>query len=178
MMQILYLLGAPGSGKTTLMQRLLQGRDGTQIKQPVQHIRYSEALCQLGALREMFGGTDALPLNVQPAAITWLSSQPYPYVIAEGARLGNPKFLTACRAFATVHVLYMNTPDALCHQRRVARGHTFNAAFVKGASTRALNTARQFIQEGRWYLDGSLSPDEIYTTLHDHPFIQQMNTNL
>ncbi len=67
-------------------------------------------------------------------------------------------------------MVYLNTPDALLLQRVTERGHTFNPAFVKGAASRARNTAAQFITDRRWYLDGSLPVDTLAEQLKAHPF--------
>jgi cobyrinic acid a,c-diamide synthase len=75
-----------------------------------------------------------------------------------------------------VHVVYLNTPENVCTQRRNIRGHTFHKAFVKGAQTRAQHTALQFIRDPQWFLDGTLPVETMATQLKTHSFFVQLQT--
>lgn len=98
---------------------------------------------ELGARRETFSGTDALPMNAITKAETFLTETHAPVILAEGARLGVRRFLeTAARTHA-VTLFYLTTPHAAA--QRASRGTGQNETWVKGASTRARNLAQQDI---------------------------------
>ena len=84
-MRAVYLIGEPGTGKTTLMNELLAPFTradavtlaGTLKAEPLlrheRHIGY-----HLGLTRPPYGGTDALAMNVHPTAVTWALHSPMP----------------------------------------------------------------------------------------------------
>jgi ribose 1,5-bisphosphokinase PhnN len=179
-MKLFYLIGAPGSGKTTLLAAMTrQWLIDETAAQPIYHIIYRERDCiQLGRERPMFGGTDTLALNVQPKALIWLKTRPFEYVMGEGARLSSGSFLSQIEPFCeALYVVYLNTPSHICSERIAQRGHEFKPSFVKGAATRALRVAQQFIRTPRWYLDGSQSVAALSDVLSEHPFFVEMRIN-
>lgn len=121
-----YLIGAPGSGKSATMGKLLRpwrvGRPYSYGQQcPLSlHPLAQDALvlrgAYLGKIKPEHSGTDALPKAVQPTAVEWLrqSDGDLDYIYGEGARLGNPEFLSelALRSRLTV-VLLTASPGAL-----------------------------------------------------------------
>src|SRR5687767_5517787 len=89
--RMLYLIGAPGAGKTTLMRNIVAPFKGIQHRKPFSYIEYPDApvpMAQLGTDR----GTDGLVWDAQPAVMGWLLTCPYRVVLAEGDRLANDKF--------------------------------------------------------------------------------------
>lgn len=154
----LYLLGAPGVGKSTAMAAFLDTRDLAVAPDPSRikgkltgHGLYGVLSGEtrgiyLGRMREEFPGTDGLSMAVAPDARAWaatLSRQHeggMQYVVGEGQRLGNPGFLTALaeNTWLTV-VLLTATPEALT-ARREDRGSTQSPSWMQGAATQARNT--------------------------------------
>lgn len=100
-MRLLYLVGGPGSGKSTLMARLTASYDRLTVERPVPHDRLIDPVtggsdaAEIGRRRPMFSGTDALSSAIIDKAVPWLGSRPAGLVLGEGARLGNARFLTA-----------------------------------------------------------------------------------
>jgi len=100
-MRLIYLIGGPGAGKSTLMARLTAGRDRLTVERPVPHDRLIDPVTggsdavEIGRRRPMFSGTDALASAIIDKAVPWLGSHPATLVLGEGARLGNARFLTA-----------------------------------------------------------------------------------
>jgi len=150
-MKAVYLVGEPGTGKTTLMNRLLATYDrqapvkldGTLMGEPLRIGQRTVGL-HLGTNRAGgFGGTDALAMNVHPVAVAWASSSPLPpRVYAEGQRLGTVAFLRALAARGSV-TLALLQGEEVAAARRAQRGSTQSESFIKGARTRAANLAER-----------------------------------
>jgi energy-coupling factor transporter ATP-binding protein EcfA2 len=146
---LLYLIGQPGSGKSTLADAILSGLSFVEHDRPFAHRLYPDAaLVELGAHRDSFSGTDALPMNVQPKVVDWLARKRIPYVLGEGDRLANRKFLDAAVAAGwRVNVAYLSVGADVAEKRRLARASSLgvapqDASWVKGRVTKARNLAR------------------------------------
>lgn len=145
----LYLLGAPGAGKSTLMAAVL---GPTQLGPPeVLHPHYPMVKGQrftmrdgrsgvhLGGPHPRFPGTDRLSMGVYPHALRWVAGEVLPdVVLGEGARLGTVGFLHTLAARAALTVIWLDPPPIVMAARRQGRSNTEqNPAWVKGAGTRA-----------------------------------------
>lgn len=143
---LLYLIGGPASGKSTLMRQLTRPYVRTVQAEPVPHEqlwRDGEVVgCELGMRRDTFSGTDALAMNVAPKVVRWLGTHPYPAVLGEGNRLGNVRFLMATmKSGYRVLVVHLDGDDAEYERRWVQREQKHSWAV--GARTQARNVARQ-----------------------------------
>lgn len=134
-MRTVYVVGVPGSGKTTLVNaalKLLDLRPVTEAIAPIPHVRHG-TLWHLGRHRDPFGGTDTLAMNIQPKAIRWVLSlginehvldpadvaEHVPSVLlGEGDRLANPAFFEACPNLTVVH---LDTPYVEARNRASIR---------------------------------------------------------
>lgn len=154
--RMIYLVGAPGSGKSTLMAKLTSHLERQPIAPPdtpVAHdlLRFLDgeiAGAEIGRRRALFGGTDALPASIIEKAIPWVQGQPYELLLAEGARLANRRFLLAAvEAGYVVHLAYLNHPQI--EEWRAARsaevGKVQDAAWVKGRATAMSKLAEHFV---------------------------------
>lgn len=151
--QAVYIIGAPGSGKSTLMAELLQGWEvGPYTKWTKRELfgHYLEHLeegrgAYLGHLRPEYPGTDALSLSVAPQALLWLDSLPLlglDWVFGEGVRLGHLGFLTALAACTDLTVIHLQIDPEVVAQRRLERGgKMLSDTWCKNATTRADNCA-------------------------------------
>lgn len=147
-MRLIYLVGAPGSGKSTLMGHLIPAewlrvfRDDQGM--PRTELFHADQLvgAELGRHRASFSGTDALAMNIHPHALRWIAAAPHPIVFGEGQRLGTKRFLEAARnAGRAVDLVWLDTPEDECRRRREARGSRQNPQWVKAATTRASGLA-------------------------------------
>lgn len=136
MKRVVYIMGAPGSGKTTLMREVLAPYPAIQHARPFAHIEYEhpkERVVQVGKDRGTFSGTDALSLSVQPDVIKWLRYCDYDTIMAEGDRLANDKFFDACEATLDGLVLVLvDTDPEVAATRRKMRGSNQNPSWLKG----------------------------------------------
>lgn len=164
----LYLIGIPGAGKTSLIKATLSGLKPTVLTKPFAHLQYVNAI-QLGANRDEFSGTDALPLNVQPIVLQWLIDNRPENVLAEGDRLGNASFFNALYALGyRLDVCLLDTSSPLAAQRRRQRGSRQNATWIKGRETKVAALAPYVTMK----LDGQLPTNDLARQLRAHPVIQ------
>lgn len=117
-----YVVGYPGSGKTTAVADAVSlvapdAPTRTLEPGPENPIVYRETivapagrLLQPGRDRDVFGGTDTLPMNANPKAIAWVRTvRRHPtglptVILAEGDRLANRAFFSAAPNLIVVHL--------------------------------------------------------------------------
>lgn len=123
MSSLLYLIGEPASGKSTLMAALTKGLGGEVKTVPyVSWTEYDSKIAQIGKVREQFSGTDALGMAAQNHVIGWLADQPYKFLVAEGDRLANRKFFAAVMNQGhNLCVVVLQPPDDVLERRRKKR---------------------------------------------------------
>jgi hypothetical protein len=140
MTRAIYLVGAPGTGKSTVMDWILQDWNVGEKKMMSEpnrkgalygHRLTSRAYRQpdltgvyLGVRRPQFPGTDALSMSVNPVAVGWLEAggaDALDLVVGEGARLGNRPFLGALRARCTLTLIHLTGDPDVLYQRGLDR---------------------------------------------------------
>jgi hypothetical protein len=150
-----YVIGPPGVGKTTLMERLKADYLEVDARRawpgsllwltPLYRIPHNGVPdgVELGRRRATFGGTDALGMAVMPHACDWIANtRVLPGVVfGEGARLGTVRFLSGLSMRADLLVVHLiASPEALTARRQL-RGSDQSDAWMRGAATRAANAA-------------------------------------
>ena len=151
---MIYLVGQPGSGKSTLMAALTKGlvRCALDAETPVPHDllldRVSGAAvgAEIGKQRGAFSGTDALASSIIDKAVPWVHTKPYDLLLAEGARLANKRFIDSASEAGYAVILGLldhDQADAWRKQRSKALGREQNPSWVKGrlTSSRKLGAA-------------------------------------
>lgn len=146
-MILLYIVGPPGAGKSTLMAELTRECDRLSATGPVPHDllcrprdddQNADVAVEIGKRRENFSGTDALGMSIQPKAVAWIKTRPHSLVLGEGARLGTTGFLMAARNTGyRVILVHLGAPDDVLSQRRAQRGSKQNESWMQGATTRS-----------------------------------------
>lgn len=154
--RLIYLVGQPGAGKSTLMAALTADYDRVPARPPDFPVAHDQLVnritgavigAEIGILRDAFSGTDALPSAVIDKAVPWIQSRPYDLMLGEGARLGNKRFITAA-----VNAGYDVTLALLEHDeaedwraiRSKALKRTQNESWVRGRATASRNLADAF----------------------------------
>ena len=152
MSKALYLIGAPGSGKSTVMGRLIQAlglRPGPEVRvcreaTATQLLRGDRELAwMLGRFRDKFPGTDALGMAASRYLREWIEDggEMPPLVLGEGVRLANVRFLLTLDVYRPLTVAYLEAPNGELQHRCIARDGDLNATYKAGAATRALKLA-------------------------------------
>jgi ribose 1,5-bisphosphokinase PhnN len=147
-LKLIYLVGPPGVGKSTLMACLTARCERQPDLKPFAHDwLYRDTTpvgIELGRRREAFSGTDAMSMSVQPKAVEWIARRRHELILAEGARLATYGFLTAARtAGYAVTLVHLNAPEKELEARRRARGSDQNPSWIAGATSRARRIAEQ-----------------------------------
>lgn len=138
-MNMLYIIGEPGVGKSTLLAHLTRGLEVERTDSPIPFRRYDCGVVELGVRRPDFPGTDAYPMNAQPAVVQFLTDVQPKLVIAEGDRLGNHKFFDEARLIGYhVQVVAIVGPEVAEMQRRI-RGSNQDRTWLKGRRTKVAN---------------------------------------
>ncbi|UDL16200.1 hypothetical protein SEA_KOZIE_4 [Microbacterium phage Kozie] len=154
----LYLLGAPGVGKSTALAGVLDRLGLVTTPEPsrlhgtlrghalIEHASGAVVGAYLGVMRPQFPGTDALSMAVSPHAREWVASlgehgesHAPRRIVGEGARLGTVGFLGDLGAATTLTLIHLRADDNRLEARRDGRGSTQSPAWMRGAATRARN---------------------------------------
>lgn len=143
---MLYLVGAPGSGKSTVMSALIDqlglatngdawfsiwpaSLEGRKMHnefrgEPLEDIVTGEVRgLYLGRNRKEFPGTDAIGMASHSEAVAWMENAPElpPLILGEGARIGTGKFLTACARRVDLVVGHLVAPREELDERLAER---------------------------------------------------------
>lgn len=177
--RLIYLVGQPGSGKSVLMAKLTapfgRGPVDTSLNVECGCVAHDMLVdkttgevigAEIGKRRELFSGTDALPSSIIEKAIPWIEAEPYPLLLAEGARLANIRFIKAALTCYHVTLALLDHSDADAWRKRRAKliGREQNPAWVKGRLSASRNLADQLEgTAGVTVLRGH--PDELYPQL-------------
>lgn len=153
MTQATYIVGGPGSGKSTLMREMLEGWSvGPYIRLTKRelfghYLEHPEGIrgVYLGHLRPEYPGTDALSLSVAPQALLWLEALPLlglDWVAGEGTRLSHIGFLRELHKVTDLTVIHLKVEPEVAAQRRADRGgKLLSDQFCKVATSKADNVA-------------------------------------
>ena len=149
-----YLIGVPGSGKSTLMKELTRGLTRAPAGIPIAHewLGDGKAL-ELGKTRESFSGTDALPMNAQPKAAEFIEQHPARLILAEGDRLANDRFFKRITAAGyEFHLVYVNADAETVQERRRQRGSRQDPTWLQGRATKVRNLLDEW---AHWTVDAT-----------------------
>jgi broad-specificity NMP kinase len=150
MRKIIAVGGVPGTGKTTLFRKFMEGMEWEKME-PLKMLpmlyNKEHNLYILGKYEdgETFAGTDRLSMAVQPIAQEFVKTCTG-NILFEGDRIFNQSFLE----FATnlnsidVQVVYLKAPQSILEQRYVDRGSDQSETFLKGRATKYNNILSSF----------------------------------
>lgn len=168
---LVYIIGQPGAGKTTLMKAICRGSQTLYVAdKPVPHkaVRGPRGMfAVLGRDREPFGGTDTLSHAAAGDCEEWVEELARcaagRLVFAEGDRLASKRFLAAARSQYRLLLFSLDCPNELAAERRLFRASEHglkqqSASWVKGRVTKHANLA---LSESAVRLDARMAPDDL-----------------
>ena len=166
-----YIIGIPGSGKSTAVERALKDDKIVQeASNSIPYIEYASGLLQIGRNRETYPGTDVLSYNAQPKVVEWLATIPeYTHVLAEGDRLANGKFFNALLDGGwNLKIIHLYCPPKVAIQRCVDRGSDFTTSWYRGRITKVDNLVADFIDHVYLTLDSRWKPELLAGEIKNH----------
>ena len=142
--------GSPGTGKTTLFRKFMEGKQWIQCEPAklVSAMYNTEMdLYILGKYEEgeVFAGTDRLSMAVQPNVQEWIKGNNC-NILFEGDRIFNQSFLEYAMALPNTEfqVVYLKAPKEILEQRYKDRGSDQSETFLKGRETKYSNILSNF----------------------------------
>lgn len=148
--KIIAVGGQPGTGKTTLFRKYMEGKDwivGEPAKLVSASYNVERDLYILGKYEEgeTFAGTDRLSMAVQPPLQEWIASHNC-NILFEGDRVFNQSFLEFCMGLPNtdLKVVYLKAPKDLLEQRYKDRGSEQSDQFLRGRETKYSNLLSNF----------------------------------
>lgn len=150
-MKVIAIFGEPGSGKSTLMKRLMQELDvSREIYTDVKLVPYhkNDKIHILGKYEEgeTFGGTDKMSMAVQPEAVKFLAQLPSDSVVLfEGDRLCTASFLEDCADKYDTTIIYLRTNKETRQVRYAERGSNQDETWLRGRESKINNIRSNFV---------------------------------
>ena len=148
--KIIAVGGQPGTGKTTLFRKYMEGKTWVETnpaKLVVANYNTERDLYILGKYEEgeIFAGTDRLSMAVQPPLQEWIASHNC-NILFEGDRVFNQSFLEFCMGLPNTDLLvvYLKAPKETLEQRYKDRGSDQSEQFLRGRETKYSNLLSNF----------------------------------
>jgi broad-specificity NMP kinase len=150
MRKLIAVGGSPGTGKTTLFRKFMEGHTWEKVEPkkmlPALYCKELD-LYVLGKYEdgETFAGTDRLSMAVQPVATEFVK-ETTSNVLFEGDRIFNQSFLEMCMDLKDVdlQVVFLKVPKDMLEQRYKDRGSDQSETFLKGRETKYSNLLSNF----------------------------------
>jgi broad-specificity NMP kinase len=142
--------GSPGTGKTTLFRKFMEGKTWEKVEPkkmlPAMYCKELD-LYVLGKYEdgETFAGTDRLSMAVQPIAQEFVS-ECQSNILFEGDRIFNQSFLEFAMALPNtdLQVVFLKAPKTVLEARYKDRGSDQSEQFLKGRETKYSNLLSNF----------------------------------
>ena len=150
MRKIIAVGGQPGTGKTTLFRKFMEGKSWEKVEpKKMLPALYSKELDLyiLGKYEdgETFAGTDRLSMAVQPELQKWIQTHNC-NILFEGDRVFNQSFLEFAMGLPNtdLQVVYLKTSKEVLEQRYKDRGSDQSEQFLRGRETKYSNLLSNF----------------------------------
>lgn len=161
--QVLFVVGEPGIGKSTLVRELIQQVAPKRVyRHPKPKWDIHQGLCLAGHYDGgKFDGADTMPISdIWPAVTYWIENlKGTTLTVFDGDKFSNPKVLATLKASAPEHefrcLLMTDSPEKV-QARRDARGTKQNPIWVKGRATKAGRFITHFPGDAGFHLDLNL----------------------
>ena len=142
--------GSPGTGKTTLFRKFMEGKTWEKVEPkkmlPALYCKELD-LYVLGKYEdgETFAGTDRLSMAVQPIAQSFVS-ECQSNILFEGDRIFNQSFLEFAMGLPNtdLQVVFLKAPKTILEARYKDRGSDQSEQFLKGRETKYSNLLSNF----------------------------------
>ena len=143
-----YVIGLPGSGKSTAVGSVLGPYPFTDNAKPMKHCDYG-FFKMFGHWRDVHPGTCTLPFNVHPTAMQFvadtIANEVSPILVAEGDRLSGSKFFDYVLSLGMkLKIIHFDIDPIISRARAVERGNIYNDTWYKSRVTKIRNTMQKY----------------------------------
>jgi Cdc6-like AAA superfamily ATPase len=147
MKTIFGIIGAPGTGKTTLMKHWMENWEWVHHRTGQLDHYVSGDLIVLGVYPdgEVFGGTDKLSMSIAPQVEEFLDNNEDKVILFEGDRLNSKKFFqTVLDKGWNLKIIALDTSDEERERRYEERGSDQDPTWLQGRISKVENVVKQF----------------------------------
>lgn len=146
-MKVIYLIGLPGCGKSTVMKQFMELVGGEwKADRPIDlldsHVSGHYRVLGKYEEGEVFCGTDRLSMAVSPKAVEFLSTKPDEVIVGEGDRLNNAGFFE--EAGDDLTIIHLTVSDEERERRYKERGSDQSDKFIQTVRTKCSNILERF----------------------------------
>jgi len=146
-MKLVYIIGIPGTGKSTLMKAFMERAGGEWKQERVIDLLDTHSNGKYRVLGkyeegETFSGTDRLSMAVAPKAIEWVNTKPNETIFGEGDRLNSKTFFEAVGDDLTI--IHLKVSDNTREKRYKERGSNQSEKFIQTTRTKCQNVLEAF----------------------------------
>lgn len=147
MKTLIAIIGAPGTGKSTLMKEWMSRWDWSYDRDGLVDHYVSGDLIVLGKYEdgEVFGGTDKLSMSVAPEVVEFLDKHQESIVLFEGDRLTSKKFFnTVLEKGWNLRIVALDVPKEERERRYAERGSNQDPTWLQGRISKVENIVEEF----------------------------------
>jgi GTPase SAR1 family protein len=147
MKTIIGIIGAPGTGKTTLMQQWMRRWDWEYRRTGQLDHYVSGDLIVLGKYdpSETFGGTDKLSMSIAPQVVEFLDNNQDKVILFEGDRLNSKKFFQEVLDKGwNLRIVALDVPKEERERRYEERGSEQDPTWLQGRISKVENVIEEF----------------------------------
>ena len=147
MKTIFGIIGAPGTGKTTLMKHWMENWEWVHHRTGQLDHYVSGDLIVLGVYPdgEVFGGTDKLSMSIAPQVEEFLDNNEDKVILFEGDRLNSKKFFqTVLDKGWNLKIIALDTSTEERERRYEERGSDQDPTWLQGRISKVENVVKQF----------------------------------
>jgi len=167
-MKLIYIIGVPGTGKSTVMKQFMSHYSEWKQEKVVDLLEthVSGNIRVLGKYEEgeTFSGTDRLSMAVAPKAIEWINTKPNEIIFGEGDRLNNKAFFES--AGDNLVIIHLTVSDQERKRRYQERGSDQSEKFIQTTKTKVKNIIDHFGPKNTLFGE---EPGYVYTFPHETP---------
>ena len=147
MKSIIAIIGAPGTGKSTLMKSWMSRWDWDYERDGLVDHYVSGDLIVLGKYdpEEIFGGTDKLSMSVAPEVEKFLDKHEDKIILFEGDRLNSKKFFQEVLDKGwNLRIVALDVPKEERERRYEERGSEQDPTWLQGRISKVENVIEEF----------------------------------
>lgn len=169
--QVVFFVGPPGVGKTSLVRKFLGSNDNCYFTvKPKWTVTVDDKIVAAGHyVGGTFDGADTVPYNgVNQALQFWdlTFRSKASMTMFDGDRFSHAGVLTFFRERGSrVACVYLKASDETLSERRAERGSKQNATWMKGRASKAKNFSTLFSKDELFEFDAGVAPSQLYAAV-------------